>query len=171
MILEIDLKVKGWTALSRREMNSIVKEAYFLTGRRWRHRFLPLHFGDQASRRYGYHRRAGQKFAGKPRPGSYSARKQQFLGHQRPLEFSGDGKRRAMREEKIAATSKRVTVRLPRKFNFRASGSRVRMADEIREVRRDEAGHLTKFLADYIRNTLRQSGASGATVSSRIIES
>lgn len=168
MILEVDLQVKGVEAMTRREVNAILKEAYYLTGKRWRQLYLPLHFGPRAYRRYNYSPRAGQRIGGDHKPGSYAARKKRFVGHSRPLEFSGEGKRMALTQEKISATSKKVVVRLPRKFNLRAKGSKVRMADEIREVRRDEIASLTQFMVDYIRKTLRQSGATGATVRGRV---
>lgn len=167
MILEVDIQVKGVEALSKSEVNGIFKEAYHLTGQRWRRIYLPLHFGRSASRRYGYTPRSGRQNSGLPKRGSYTARKLAFVGHTRPLEYTGEGKRQALSQENISATSKKVVVRLPRKFNWRPAKGQVRMADEIRATRPEEIASLTAFMVDHLRKTFRQSGASGATVIGR----
>lgn len=162
--LQVDVVLKGVEALSKSEVNGILKEAWYLTGKRWRQIYLPQHFGPRAGRRYRYARRSGERFNSKPRPGSYAARKKRFLKHQNPLEFTGDGKREALSRENITATRDKVVVRLPRKFNLRHPKSKVMMADEIRAVRPEEARELTRFLTGHIRKTLRESGARRATV-------
>lgn len=168
-IFSMDLEIGGVLGLSRKEVNDIVKEGFFLVGKRWRHLYLPLHFGQRATQRYGYKQRKGARYARADKKrgrhsGSYSARKYRAVGHTRPLEYSGEGKRQALRQENIAATRKKVVVRLPRKFNFRNPKSQINMADEIRAVRPEEMRDLARFLASHVRETLRQSGAKRATV-------
>lgn len=162
--LAVNLKLGGVAGLSKSDVNAVLKASWYQTGRAWRERYLPLHFGANAGRRYGYGRRSGERFNSTPRPGSYAARKLQFVKHQRPLEFSGEGKREALSRENISATRDKVVVRLPRKFNLRPKSSNIRMADEIRAVRPDEARSLTFYLADRVRRGLREAGAKKATV-------
>ena len=164
--VQVTVWLRGVSALKKKEVNDILKEGFYLMGRRWRQLYLPLHFGDRATQRYRYTLRSGARFAHNPKRyhRTYSGRKVKFLGHNRPLEFSGEGKRQAMTQEKITATRRSVKIKLPPKFNWRHPKSEVRMADEIRRVRPDEAAALRKFLAAHIRETLRKSGAKKSTV-------
>lgn len=167
MNIGLTIRLRGVEALRKKEVNDILKESFHLMGLRWWKLYLPQHFGDQAQRRYGYARRSGQQFNARPRKGSYQAKKLRAFGHQRPLEFTGEAKRQALASPRITSTRDKVTIRLPRKFNWRATGSQVRMADEIRAVRPDELRDLKLFLAKQIRESLRLSGAKQATVTIR----
>jgi len=171
-MFSIELKIGGVLGLRKKEMNDATKDAFAFIGRLWRAKYLPLHFGDRATQRYGYTKRDGADVArsgGKFARRTYSYRKYKLVGHTRPLEFTGDSKREALTQEKIYATKDRVIVRLPRGFNRRARGSKVRMADEIRKVRPDELAHLKTMFAKRLRETLRAMGAKRATVSANLI--
>lgn len=171
-ILSIDVRLSGIETLSRSQVNRVMKRAYYEMGSYWRKHFLPLHFGERATQRYGYTLRSGARNARLPRLGkrlnsTYSARKYRFVGHTRPLEFTGEGKRKALYEKRISATSKKVVVRLPLKFNLRNPHSQVHMADEIRAVRRDELGEMSAFFVKLLRTLLREQ-SPGARVSGTI---
>ncbi|MEM8866449.1 MAG: hypothetical protein AAGF31_12965 [Planctomycetota bacterium] len=164
MIYGFEFRLSGVEALSRSEVNAILKEAWYLTGRRWRQQFLPLKWARGAKQRYNYTPRAGERRGGYPAPKSYTGRKLAFLGHTRALEFSGETRREALTRENISATRDKVVVRLPRKFNLRRPGSPVRMNEEIRRVRPEELASLRFFLTNHIRNRLRLSGEKKSRV-------
>lgn len=173
-IFTMELEIGGVLGLSRKEVNDITKDSFYLVTKRWRQRYLPLHFGTRATQRYGYARRKGAQRARADAKrnrhgGSYSARKYRAVGHTRPLEYSGEGKRQALSQENIYATRTKGVARLPRKFNWRNPKSQINMADEIRAVRPEELRDLSRFQADYIRKQLRESGAKRATVKARLL--
>lgn len=165
MIYTVQVQIGGVLALSKSEVNAVMIEAFYNVGQTWREKYLPLHFGTNAARRYGYEQRAGERFGGTPKKGGYAARKLGFLKHNRPLEFSGDSKRRALAEEKISATRDSVVVRLPTAFNRRNPKSKVRMNDEIRTVRADERSALNKVLVREVRFGLKAAGVKKPKVS------
>lgn len=153
--VQVDVDLSGVESLSRSEMNAAFKAAFLAVGKRWRRRYLPLHFGNRAERRYYY----------TPRKWEYEGRKLKYLNHTRPLEYTGEGRREATYRENIIATRDKCTVRLPRKFNFRGKGSRVKMADEIRRVLVSERAELAEFFVFVLEKELRRRGARSATAS------
>lgn len=165
-MLAVDVKLSGIEGLRKKQVNDAMKRAMFALGLRWRRRYLPLHFGNAAASRYGYTPRGGERGSGKRFRGSYTRRKLVFLGHTRPLEFTGEGKRLALNgPQKVIATRDKVRIPLPRKFNFRNPKSKVRMADEIRAVRPDEVAELETFLVAQIEREFDKE-TSGVTVDS-----
>lgn len=167
MPISVDVKLKGVESLKKKQVNDVLKAAMYALGLRWRRRYLPLHFGNAASRRYGYTPRAGERGAGRRQTfdRSYTGRKLKFLKHTRPLEFTGEGKRQALNGARLVyATRDKVRIPLPTKFNWRHPKSRVRMADEIRAVTAGESKELTAFLVETIDRLLSKTGAAGAGV-------
>ena len=75
------------------------------------------------------------------------------LGHNRPLEFTGEGRMLAMGPAKIRGTNKARVVLPSLKFNFRHPKSRISMRDEITRVLPDEA----RTLVDHGRGRLANS--------------
>lgn len=172
MIYTLQLEVKGTAALGKKQINDAFKGAMNDTGLEWWKEFLPKHFGPHATQRYGYMPRKGSRFAhgnkSRGHRGSYSERKLRAVGHTRPLEYSGEGKRQALSSPKIYATRNKVVVRLPRKFNLRNPKSQINMADELRAVRPDERRHLARVHKSGVRQRLRKAGAKRATVTGSI---
>jgi hypothetical protein len=162
-MIDIAVRFSGVEGMSKRQSNNAVKEAMRDLGRHWREKYLPLHFGPNAGRRYNYTPRQGQFLPRGSRQfrRSYVGRKIRLLKHNNPLEFTGEGKRLALTEEKITATVNKVVIRLPRKFNFRPKNGKVRMADEIRTVRNDELRVLERVLADRVEWRLAEQVAGG----------
>lgn len=160
-MLAIDVKLNGIEALTKKQVNDAMKRAMGALGLHWRRKFLPLHFGNAASTRYGYTPRSGERGSGRRFYRSYTARKLRFLGHTRPLEFTGDGKRQALNGLRtVYPTRDKVRIPLPRKFNFRNKKSKVRMADEIRAVTDGEVKELETFLVAQIEREFRGTGAT-----------
>lgn len=50
----LEAHVRRRVGLTLSAFNQMVRESLLLTGQLWLRKFLPLHFGPQASRRYGY---------------------------------------------------------------------------------------------------------------------
>lgn len=162
MPMFVDVTLVGVEALTKKQVNDALKASMYALGLRWRRRYLPLHFGNGASTRYGYTPRAGERGSGKKFSRSYTARKLRFLKHTRPLEFTGEGKRQALNGTRLVYASRdKVRIPLPRKFNFRNKKSKVRMADEIRAVTAAESKELTEFLVQNIDRNLSNAGLKG----------
>lgn len=164
MPMFVDVKLTGVEGFTKKQINDALKAAMYAMGLRWRRRYLPLHFGNAASRRYGYTPRAGERGSGKRFDRSYTGRKLRFLKHTRPLEFSGEGKRQALNGQRLVyATRDKARIPLPTKFNWRNMSSKVRMADEIRAVTPAESKELTDFLVQNIDRNLGGGGRQGAS--------
>ena len=72
----------------------------------WQKEFLPLHFTPDAARRYNY----------KPRDAPYQRRKLRQKGHNRPLVWSGETERAAMRKgrrQKAGDKAVNLILRVP----------------------------------------------------------
>lgn len=167
MPVHVEVKLTGVESLKKKQVNDVLKAAMYALGLRWRRRYLPLHFGEKAARRYNYTPRAGERGrdGSKDFDRSYTGRKLRFLKHKRPLEFTGEGKRQALNGQRLVyATRDKVRMPLPSKFNWRHPKSRVRMADEIRAVTVTESKELTKFLIETIDRLLSRTAAAGARV-------
>lgn len=155
MKLGITVSVRGVAAMSRREMNDVLKEAWHLLALRWLNYFLPLHFGDRATQRYGYEKRSWR----------YNYRKKRIVGHTRPMEFTGQTKRQALRQHNVIASSKQATARINAPgLNRRPKTGRIRMRDEVTAIRDDELAALRKFMGDHLRRTFHAIGQRAARV-------
>lgn len=106
-----------------RELKRAIKFANFKTVEAWHESFLPEHFTTGAVRKYGY----------TPRDAPYMRRKAKRRGHQRPLEYTGEGKRNATRQIVVSGTSKGAKGRLPgtQVFNFKRSAASPDMRAEL----------------------------------------
>ena len=162
MAIQIKYTPTGVEGLSRRELATVFRQSIEQVGKHWHKKYLPQHFGNAASRRYGYTLRQGEKGSGKSFRNSYTARKLYKYGHTRPLEFSGQGKSQALRRPNLkpTATSKKmaVDIHLPQKFNLRHPNSNVRMADEIRKVLPAEIKSIEQFLVRVVDVNLTLAG-------------
>jgi hypothetical protein len=159
MVIEVELR--GVEKLSKGQINRAMKAANKAAGVHFRRNFLPARFTQQGGRRLKYTPRSGESRVGLVNSSApkqtYAARKQRHLGHSDPLVFSGEGKRLALATPtKVTSTKSKITIPLPRKYNFRNPKSRVRMADEIRSVTPREAKKLSAFLAQQIDRELNK---------------
>lgn len=118
------------------ELKRAVKAANIATIEAWHQTFLPEHFESGATFKYGYRGRT-------PR---YNKRKRKKYGHNRPLEFSGTGKRAAVRQIRVSGTSKSARGRLPgtQVFNFGGGARQPDMRKELLTVLPSEEKVLTE---------------------------
>jgi hypothetical protein len=139
-MFEITLTKNGPVpSLLKRELNNCHRDAMAWAGRYWDQQFRELHFSNAATRRYGYAPRQGE--TGRPArrfEKSYTGKKLRLHGHTRPLEWSGESRRRT-RNPRVVATAKkgeakvRVIMNSPG-FNRRYAGSSINMRDELTRV-------------------------------------
>lgn len=114
----------------RRGMGGAIKAAYEATGLLWQQKFLPKHFETVAYKEYGYEPRAGLR-PGDPKGKwfwrSYVGRKIRYLGHNRPLVYSGKSRERAL-AGRVIATKKEGRVTIPAPALNRLPGQKARQA-------------------------------------------
>ena len=130
--MQIEVELTGIEGMAKSQVNRALKKANYAMGVRWRRRNLRWHFEEFGERKYRY---AGRSIR-------YEKFKRKHLRHTHDLVFSGDGKREALGSKKVFATRDKVRIPLPRKFNFRATGSVVNMSKEIRAVTNSERKSL-----------------------------
>lgn len=110
------------------------KRSWHAVGVRWHSTMRSKHFTRAGFTEYGY----------APRSRAYEARKRKKQGHNRPLEFSGESKRRS-RFARIAATTKGSTVRFSAPaLNLRPKGGRINLREEATRISAREAATLSK---------------------------
>ena len=95
----------------------------------WHSNILPRHFKRGAAARYDYQARTRK----------YNRRKLRRYGHSRPLELTGDMKRRLLRRARITGTSKRATATMdaPR-YMYKYKPSQPDKAAEVTAVTQEE---------------------------------
>lgn len=154
----------GWPAkLNKSSINKILKQSTIEAASYWHDKFLPDHFTAAGAKKYGYTKRKGEGEHGRAFWRSYIGQKQKYVRHQRPLEFSGEGKKKALGAIKITARRKgsgwECKVKLPRKYNFRHPKSKINMREEITAITSAEHGKLEKiFQASVVRQIKGLSG-------------
>jgi len=171
-MINVRYELYGTEKLGKRHINNAMRRTLYAVGVRWVRRYLKLHFGNRATRRYGYAPRSGEAGSGRPFRGSYTQRKLKSQGHTRPLEHSGEGKRLALYGKKsIKATATggqkaeaQVTITLPRKFNRVNPKSKTRPPDEIRATNATELEELAVFLTEQSERELTKEGAAAGAV-------
>ncbi len=152
--LDLDRRKLLKEGIAKRVLNNAFKDTLRDMGDEWHGRFLPMHFDESAYSRYGFTQRKGGNMSPSQKgyKSTYVGRKRKRLGHNRPLELTGEGRMLAMGPAKIRGTNKEARVVLPSKFNFRHPKSRISMRDEITRVLPDEA----RTLVDHGRGRLKK---------------
>lgn len=168
MALVVEVKLTGVEGLKKSQLNRAMIRANKIIGKLFRRRFLPSRFTVAGGRRLKYTKRSGAIRLGLPSTDKkqrhkYAPRKVRILGHSRPLEASGEGKRIALHgAQTVFATRDKIRIPLPRKYNFRNPKSRISMSTEIRTVTNREAKELSGFLVKQIERELaREAGTTG----------
>ena len=110
-------------AISKRQLNKVVQKGNETWVQTWHRKYVKLHFGPRASRRYGYYVRSvahGLRKARKlgiPAPGRMSkAARAEFarrVNRDHPMEFNGRAKALAVTTIRIQSSFKRATGRFP----------------------------------------------------------
>ncbi len=149
-IFGFKMTYSGFAAEPKRVFNEGAKWAFGQVGLFWHRKLRLKHFTPAGAREYRYQPRKGQ--TGNAHPfgfrRSYTGIKLRTHGHTNPLEFSGETKALSA-AARIVATSKGVRVSYPalRKLNFRNPHSKIRMADEYRNVSDAETRKIEKLHA------------------------
>lgn len=129
--------------LKPRAIGSAMRRTMLVYPLGWNERYLPLHFGNAASGRYAYAPRSGERGSGRKFRGSYTHRKLLRYHHTRPLEYTGEGRARALGGKRATSTRETATAIVPaRVFNFRNPHSRVDMRGELTKVLEPEQDQL-----------------------------
>jgi hypothetical protein len=125
-------------------------------GRYWDQTFREKHFTSAGATEYGYTPREGER--GNPSSKgfrrSYTGRKLRKFGHTRPLEYTGESRRRT-RSPRIVATAKRgealVRIKMDSPgLNRRYSGSRINMRQEMTTVSTREGEQINTIVGRFL---------------------
>ena len=139
------IQYKGDPRTLKKHLRPVVKEALQEAVEEWHDDVLPSHFKPSARTRYKY----------RPRSLKYKNRKQRQRFHDNPLEFTGEMKRKAVRQARITGSSKsaRATMNVPwyATKNFRGKDT---YADEMTAVTPSEANKMAKNLSEEIPKKL-----------------
>lgn len=121
----------------RRELNNITRGAWHLVGIKWHRDFRPKHFTHAGAREYGY----------QPRQGSYTRQKLHKHGHTRPLEYSGQSRRRtSIRDVRATSQKVRIVMNAPA-LNLRPGlHGRINPRDEMTRISAPEKTEIIRLL-------------------------
>jgi hypothetical protein len=141
----------GMEGIKRSELRRAVKKELQHQVDDWHSNILPRHFQRGAAGRYKYQERSRK----------YNRRKSRKYGHTRPLELTGDLKRRVLRRATITGTSKRATATMdaPR-YLYKYKPEQPDKAAELTAVTQEEATKmaftLDRNLTVHINNNTRR---------------
>lgn len=158
--LVIEIREAGPTPRGmKRAVGNAFKEAYDVTGRHWQQTMLPKHFTRAGAREYGYTPRKGeQSGTGKGFWRTYTGRKQKYLGHTRPLVYSGASETLAMRGI-VRATRKQAVVPIPAPtLNYKPPRSSINMRQEVTTVSDREIPDLVRVFEQELHRRLEAVG-------------
>lgn len=150
------IKTNGTGAgIPKRQLNQMLRSGFEELGVKWHREYRPLHFTNQASTRYNYQPRQGERgsnvpFRSKNRL-SYTARKLRNYGHTKPLVLTGESEQ-LTRIRNVTATSKGCRVRM----NAPTLNFRPHMREELTRMIDSEREALTKTLDDHIDSELEK---------------
>jgi hypothetical protein len=145
MTVVASITLDGIAGLKPSAIRAAARVAMQAVGDYWIANYLPLHFQNTAFFRYGY----------TPRNPNYRKRKRagaiiggaQAIGEDLPLVFSGRSRERAKNARAVgkSPSSKQafcdITIDAPA-LNFRPTGSRINMREEVTRVNRQEVETL-----------------------------
>ena len=132
----------------KKHLRPVVKEVLKETVDFWHTQILPGHFTRRGERKYRYRRRTRE----------YMDRKKARRGHNRPLEFTGDLKRAALRQARISGTSRsaRVTMYGLPWYATKGFGKNQTYADEMTAVTLAESNMMAKDVSQNITARLNK---------------
>lgn len=146
----------------RRDFERIARETGQFVGQYWHRKFRPIHFTNAATTRYGYALRQGERgsafYEQKGFRRSYTGQKLRRFGHTRPLEWTGDSKRRT-EIENIRSTYRagivrvRVIMNAPT-LNYRRWPSSPDMRKELTTVIPEELAEMAEAATGFLRDRL-----------------
>lgn len=135
----------------KRAYNAASKAAWYDVALRFHSEYRDKRFTEDHAREADYGRRKGELMSRGTSQfrKSYTGRKLRIKGHTRPLEFSGET-RRKVRMASISSTSKggKAAYSGASKFNFKHPKSKIRMSEEFRRITAKEADQLGQYYDD-----------------------
>ncbi len=148
-LITIKVRERGNTPRNmRKAFNAASKLAWYDVAMRFHAEYRDARFTEEHAREAQYSHRKGELIprGTKAFRQSYTGRKLRKFGHTRPLEFTGETRRR-VRAASISSTSKggKAAYVGASKFNFRHPKSKVRMAEEFRRITKREAKELGEY--------------------------
>lgn len=151
MAWAIDMTIKGFAGITKRDFQGIHRVSYRATGHHWHVRYADKHFTRQGAQEYGYEPRKGEP--GNPDPfgfkSSYTGRKFREKGHTNPLEFSGLSRQLArIRDVRATAKGGRIVIHA-RGLNRKNPHSNINMREEMTEISSNEE----RAMLDVFRRT------------------
>lgn len=161
----MDLVVKktetgGTPRILRRDFERIARETGDYIGQYWHRHFRPIHFTNRATNRYGYQPRQGERGSGydKGFRRSYTGQKLRKFGHTRPLEYTGDSKRRTEIEH-VRSTYRAGFVRVhvimnAPTLNFRRWPTSPDMRKELTTVIPEEFEEMGRAASGFLRDRI-----------------
>lgn len=156
-MIEIELKESGPTPkMMKREANAIHRGAAQEMGYYWHANFRAKHFTTAGATEYGYAARQGERgnIGRRGFKRSYTGRKLTRFGHTKPLVWSGDSEalsriRDVRAVAKSGAAVGRVVIHAS-KLNFRPSGGKINMREEVTKISAGEAPILVGVAEKYL---------------------
>lgn len=157
--------------VAKRELNSITRGAWFLTGVHW-HRHMRLkHFTRAGAAEYGYAKRQGD--VGGPDPRTYTSRaghqfryrsytraKLNKFGHTDPLRYTSETYHRTfLMDVRATAQKVRIVMHVPAYFHGNAYSQRIDVRDELSRVSKAEEAELIKLHERLIIRGIQQNRA------------
>lgn len=148
-LITIVVRERGATPRNmKRIFNAAKKGAWHDVALRFHTEYRDRRFTLEHAAEAGYAKRKGELIARDTKAfrQSYTGRKLRMFGHTRPLEFSGDT-RRKVRSASISSTSNmgKAAYSGASKFNFKHPKSKIRMGEEFRRITRQEANELGEY--------------------------
>jgi hypothetical protein len=164
-LIAIQVRERGATPRNmKRVFNAAKKLAWHDTAVRFHAEYRDRRFTLEHAEEAGYARRKGELIArdSKAFRASYTGKKLRMFGHTRPLEFTGET-RRKVRSASISSTSNmgKASYSGAAKFNFRHPRSKIRMGEEFRRITRREAQELGQFFDLALDRRLAEADAQG----------
>lgn len=141
---------RSGTNVSARAIRAAAKEALEIAIEQWHGTMMPQHFTTAAPAKYGY----------TPRTKKYMIRKARKMHHQRPLEFTGDSKKAAMFDYRIAQTTiagrpaAYVAMSMPGYFVKRPKSSTIDKPAELTRTTTMEEQQLGQLVSDHFLQSL-----------------
>lgn len=160
MIIHFQTKYTGavpGVGLKRRELNVIMKRAWYYIGVYWHRFFRPKHFTQAGAREYGYKPRRGQRGSGFGLfKESYTGRKLKKWGHTNPLVWKGLARDlTAIQDVRPTSKGVRIVMGAAQKLNWRHPKSDIYMAEEMRRVSIGERKVLIRIFDRFMDKAIK----------------
>lgn len=148
-MIPLKISITADHRLGRGEWGKIMQQAWGLAGGVVKRQALPRHFGPSAATEYGY----------APRTREWEARKLRTHGHRRPLEATGELRRRAENRGRVKPGKAKVRVTLtglPAYVGRRGRGPDIQA--ELEAVSERDVSEVAAAMEEFILQELSRAG-------------